>query len=162
MTKFDNLHDPNSCWNKARDDEPVFILLQRDPCAAEAVVAWINARISKGINQQADHKILSAREWASKAFDYHEKEKKKKKLLEQLKQVADFGITAEELRTQLPQFSKLLTAEPQSEKLEKLWAVIQKHREKDEAYAQAGRTMSLDEYDDFVASVVAAMLNIRG
>jgi hypothetical protein len=43
------LNDPNSCINKAADDEPVFVLRANDENAAPAVAAWARDYIvSKG------------------------------------------------------------------------------------------------------------------
>ena len=39
MTKRELLADPNSCLNRAADDEPVFVLLGRDPAAPFAISA---------------------------------------------------------------------------------------------------------------------------
>lgn len=63
MLKRDELTNPNSCINKARDDEWVFVLLQRDSAAPEAVRAWIEARIAMGKNKPDDPKILEAERW---------------------------------------------------------------------------------------------------
>ena len=48
MLKTNELRDPASCLNKAADDEPVFVLLARDPCAAQTVRAW--ASMSNGVH----------------------------------------------------------------------------------------------------------------
>ena len=45
MLKRDELANPNSCLNKARNDEYLFVLLGRDKSAVVAVAAWINHRI---------------------------------------------------------------------------------------------------------------------
>jgi len=39
-TKRENLEDPNSCWSKAVDDEPVFILRAHDQFAPIVVRFW--------------------------------------------------------------------------------------------------------------------------
>lgn len=44
MTKAENIAYPNSCWNKAKDDEPVFVLLGRDPDAPAAMLEWAQKR----------------------------------------------------------------------------------------------------------------------
>lgn len=41
-TKAQNLADPNSCWNKAADDEPVFVLRAKDPAAPGVVRHWVD------------------------------------------------------------------------------------------------------------------------
>ena len=40
MIKREELSNPNSCINRAADDEPVFVLLAHDPVAAEVVRTW--------------------------------------------------------------------------------------------------------------------------
>jgi hypothetical protein len=41
-TKNRNIINPDSCWNKAADDEPVFVLRAKDPLAHAIVVIWAN------------------------------------------------------------------------------------------------------------------------
>ena len=59
MTKSENLANPNSCWNKALDDEEVFILLARDRAAVVAISAWMEERHKLGLNSATDPQILS-------------------------------------------------------------------------------------------------------
>lgn len=40
MTKQELIDDPNSCWNKAADDEPLFVLRAKDLLAPKAVKRW--------------------------------------------------------------------------------------------------------------------------
>lgn len=40
MLKKDELSNPNSCLNRAADDEPVFVLRANDPLAPEAIIQW--------------------------------------------------------------------------------------------------------------------------
>lgn len=40
--KKDELANPNSCLNKAADDEPIFVLRANDPVAASIVRQWGN------------------------------------------------------------------------------------------------------------------------
>lgn len=63
MRKIDELRDPNSCLNKARDHEWVFVLLERDIAAPTAVRAWISRRISSGKNKWEDEQIQDALQW---------------------------------------------------------------------------------------------------
>lgn len=60
MTKLKELTTPNSCLNKAGEDEMLFILLARDPAAPVAIAAWIEERIRIGRNKIDDPKILEA------------------------------------------------------------------------------------------------------
>lgn len=48
MRKRDELTDPNSCINRAREDEWTFVLLGRDKAAPVAVRAWVEERIRLG------------------------------------------------------------------------------------------------------------------
>lgn len=59
MTKRELLADPNSCWNRAADDEPVFVLLGRDVAAPVAISAWIARRLNRG-NKYGDAQLLDA------------------------------------------------------------------------------------------------------
>lgn len=40
MKKEDELASPDSCLNRARDGEPVFVLRANDECAPDAVRRW--------------------------------------------------------------------------------------------------------------------------
>lgn len=64
MLKVHELHQPGSCWNRALDGELVFVLLERDSCAAFAVRAWCEERIRQGRNQVDDPQIQEALRWA--------------------------------------------------------------------------------------------------
>ena len=54
MRKTNELSDPKSCINKAKDDEMVFVLLGRDAAAPVAIRAWITERIRIGKNVAGD------------------------------------------------------------------------------------------------------------
>ena len=43
MRKRDELNDPNSCLNRAADDEPIFVLRAKDRLAPAAVYEWARA-----------------------------------------------------------------------------------------------------------------------
>lgn len=60
MTKAEAIADPNSCWNRALDDEPVFILLGRDIAATDAIYRWIFSRIERFKNVQGDAQLVEA------------------------------------------------------------------------------------------------------
>lgn len=52
-TKQSNIVDPESCWNKAKPDEPVFVLKASDDIAPATVIMWCaNYLRSKGGWQQ--------------------------------------------------------------------------------------------------------------
>lgn len=63
MKKLDELASPNSCLNKAKDTEWLFVLLERDPCAADTVRYWAEQRVRRGINKVTDQKIIEAHKW---------------------------------------------------------------------------------------------------
>jgi hypothetical protein len=62
MLKRDEITNPNSCWNKAREDERLFILLDRDDAMADTIQFWINKRIELGKNKPGDPKLVEAEE----------------------------------------------------------------------------------------------------
>lgn len=66
MLKRDELSDPNSCLNKAKDDETVFVLLGRDAAAPIAILAWVAERIRIGKNKPNDPQIVEARTTAGR------------------------------------------------------------------------------------------------
>lgn len=60
MLKRDEMTDPNSCLSKARRDEMLFVLQERDLAAPVAIRAWIAERIRLGKNQPDDAQIAEA------------------------------------------------------------------------------------------------------
>lgn len=60
MLKTDEVTDPNSCLNRADDDEPIFVLLARDASAPGTVRAWVEKRIGSGKNRPDDPQMVSA------------------------------------------------------------------------------------------------------
>ena len=60
MTKYENMVDPTSCFNRALMDEPIFVLLGRDPAAPVAIRAWVEERERLGKNKPQDRQILDA------------------------------------------------------------------------------------------------------
>lgn len=66
MTKTQELADPNSCFNKAREDEEMFVLLARDKATPNTVRYWVNERITLGLNKPDDPKIVSALAFAAR------------------------------------------------------------------------------------------------
>lgn len=57
MEKYREQTDENSCWNKAHDDEPIFVLRAKDVAAVDTIRAWIALRIAHGKNTIDDDKI---------------------------------------------------------------------------------------------------------
>ena len=64
MIKQFEIIDSNSCWNKARVNERMFILLARDKTAPSVIRYWVRARIDTGLNNKDDHQITEALECA--------------------------------------------------------------------------------------------------
>lgn len=64
MQKQDEIKDPNSCWNKAKPTEKLFILLDRDKAAPNTVRDWCRRRCTMGLNNQFDPQISEALNWA--------------------------------------------------------------------------------------------------
>lgn len=60
MTKAENLADPNSCWNKARDDEHVFVLLERDAATPGTIRDWVRRRWDLRKNEPGDRQTTTA------------------------------------------------------------------------------------------------------
>jgi hypothetical protein len=60
MRKADELEDPGSCLNKARENELLFVLLGRDRCAPETIRFWASMRIASRKNQPGDRQIEEA------------------------------------------------------------------------------------------------------
>lgn len=64
MRKRDELADPKSCLNKARDDERIFVLLGRDPAAPAVIRAWARERVRLRVDALDSPKIIEALELA--------------------------------------------------------------------------------------------------
>ena len=60
MIKIDELCDPDSCMNRAKDDEMTFVLLGRDAAAPLAIRTWVDERVRLGKNNEDDTQILEA------------------------------------------------------------------------------------------------------
>ncbi len=63
MTKADEIANPASCFNKASDNELIFVLLARDKAAPAAIAKWMDERIRRGLNKPDDMQIKSAFDW---------------------------------------------------------------------------------------------------
>ena len=58
---MDTIFNTDGCFYRALDDEPIFVLLARDPCFAETIRAWETSRqalIGRGEKPQGDHPML--------------------------------------------------------------------------------------------------------
>lgn len=65
MLKRDEIANSNSCLNRARDDEMLFVLLGRDAAAPVAIRARIAERVRLGKNQLNDQQIQDAEKCAA-------------------------------------------------------------------------------------------------
>lgn len=72
VTKRENLLELHSCFNKAEDDEPLFILLGRDASAPVALRFWIEDRIKRGKNKRDDPQIQDAERVITQMQDWRE------------------------------------------------------------------------------------------
>lgn len=70
MKKIDQLKNPNSCINRAMDDEPTFVLLGRDVAASNTIRHWVRQRIWQQKNSSNDPQILEALETAKEMEEY--------------------------------------------------------------------------------------------
>lgn len=69
MLKADERDQPGSCWNKANDDELVFVILERDVAAVATILDWCAHRIRLGKNTPDDPQISEAKTLAYKILD---------------------------------------------------------------------------------------------
>lgn len=60
MLKHNEAALPESCWNKAKPSEMVFVLLERDDDAPGTIRDWIKRRIASGKNQPGDAQLENA------------------------------------------------------------------------------------------------------
>lgn len=65
MRKRDELTNPNSCLNKAGDDDMIFVLIPSDEDAPDTIRDWVRRRIRRGKNQPGDPKMVEALENAA-------------------------------------------------------------------------------------------------
>ena len=66
VLKTEELSNPQSCLNKARANERLFVLLARDPAAPDVIRYWVRKRIALGKNKMSDPQIVEALECAKK------------------------------------------------------------------------------------------------
>ena len=64
MLKIDEVNEDDSCFNRAKDDERIFVLLARDIASPATIRFWANERIRIGKNQFHDRQIQEAFECA--------------------------------------------------------------------------------------------------
>ena len=66
MIKRDEIEHTESCLNKARDNERLFVLLARDAAAPVAIRAWVAERLRLGKNKLDDAQIREALDCATR------------------------------------------------------------------------------------------------
>lgn len=64
MTKEEERANPRSCWNKARDGERLFVMIERDGAMPGTIRDWADRRIRMGFNEPGDAQITEARRLA--------------------------------------------------------------------------------------------------
>jgi hypothetical protein len=60
MRKCDEMMLPDSCLNKAAENELLFVLRDKDPCMAGTIRYWARMRMELGLNTSGDSKIKEA------------------------------------------------------------------------------------------------------
>lgn len=60
MIKAAELANPSSCWNKAKIDHMLFVLIQTDLAAPETIRFWVKERIRLGLNKEEDTQLREA------------------------------------------------------------------------------------------------------
>lgn len=60
MIKREELANPDSCMNRASEDEMTFVVLGRDAAAPATLRFWIQERIRLGRNQPGDTQLVEA------------------------------------------------------------------------------------------------------
>lgn len=68
MLKRDEVSNPSSCLNKAAEDEPVFVLRGKDPCAPDAIRFWADCASER--EEHEDEKIEEALKMADQMDAY--------------------------------------------------------------------------------------------
>ncbi len=79
------------CYANAEPDEPIFVLLGRDPAAPAAIARWVTERIGVGKNDRGDPQIVEALECAGDMSEWHRNrndQKLRRRTLLQLIQIA--------------------------------------------------------------------------
>ena len=65
MRKKDERENPQSCFNRAEEDDFIFVLLDRDVATPGTIEDWANRRVSMGKNKESDKQIIMARHEAA-------------------------------------------------------------------------------------------------
>jgi len=78
MIKEQEISDPNSCLNRAKPGEMVFVLRAHDICAPETIRQWIRLRIHSGKNDPNDRDIIEAENCAAAMAEQRQYESMKR------------------------------------------------------------------------------------
>ena len=62
--KRDEIADPNSCLNRAADDEPIFVLRGKDPLFAKIVEEWAARSALAGLHDDRFREAFRYAQWA--------------------------------------------------------------------------------------------------
>lgn len=73
MRKLDELSNPQSCLNRAKPHEMVFVLKAHDITAPDTIRDWVRRRIKAGKNITTDAQIVEALDCA-KVMEQQQKE----------------------------------------------------------------------------------------
>lgn len=60
MRKYDEVNNPDSCLNRAQQNEMIFTLRGHDVCSPETIRDWCARRILRGKNKPNDIQITEA------------------------------------------------------------------------------------------------------
>ena len=60
MRKIEEINNPNSCLNRAKYNELIFVLLGHDVASPDTIRFWANRRIELGRNREDDPQIVEA------------------------------------------------------------------------------------------------------
>lgn len=69
MLKREERFNLNSCFNRAYQDENIFVLMGRDSVAPATIRFWANERVRLGQNERDDKQIQEALELAERMED---------------------------------------------------------------------------------------------
>lgn len=72
MKKTDEISNPNSCLNRAADNEPLFVLRGKDITAPDTIRDWAERRVNAGKNERSDPQIQEALALADQMVEYQE------------------------------------------------------------------------------------------
>lgn len=71
MRKREEVANPSSCLNRAREDEMIFVLLGRDVATPAAIRMWFHERLRLGKNRCGDAQMIEALQCAATIVAEH-------------------------------------------------------------------------------------------